>query len=759
MKKSIEVDIKSNDVYITSIDNDIPADEKDHFKAFFDSAPVLCAIFDKNLNIIKVNQEAANILRLNDKQEYIDRFSDLSPEYQPDGTKSGEKVKKALRHALQTGDDYISEWVHITFDGELIPFEVHLKRVRLGGKYVVIVYARDLRKEKEMLKKLEESVLREQAANDAKTKFLSSMSHEIRTPMNSVLGITELQLQKDIHPPETKEAFARIHGASNLLLTIINDILDLTKVEAGKLEIMSAPYNLSNMIADTVQLNLMAVGSKKIDFHLTIDEKLPTTLIGDEVRLKQILNNILSNAIKYTSKGFVRLKFSSEPSPTADGIILVVSVSDSGQGLTRKQVESIFSDEFKRYNLKNNRSIEGSGLGLVIANQLVSMMGGEISVKSEPRCGSVFTIRLPQNIGSDDKLGTEVTSVLQNLKTTQRSLKTISKLNHEPMPYGRVLVVDDVESNLYVAKGFLMPYKLTIDTANCGAQVISKIKSGEVYDIIFMDHMMPDMDGIKTAKKLRSLGYDKPIIALTAAALNDSKKLFMDNDFSGFISKPIDISVLDKYLLRFIRDKQPLELIENARLMATKQSKDFAIEGTLPNMLVDSFLRDAKNSSKILENYAHKRAFDKASQKAYVVQAHAMKSALLNINRPKLANLAASLEAAGREPDLAYIQDETPRFIELLKSVVSELECSKKKSEPIEDEDPNFLKNQLLIIRQACESYNMDIADTAFEAVSRKTCSQRTKELFSTLADHILCCELEEAAYLIDSAITGFSRN
>ena len=390
-------------------------------------------------------------------------------------------------------------------------------------------------------------------SNRAKSKFLAKMSHEMRTPMNSVRGLSEIQLQKGNHPPETEEAFSRIYNSSSLLLSIINDILDLSKVEAGKMEIMPSSYDTASMIVDTVQLNIMYIGSKMIDFDLYVDENLPVTLIGDEIRIKQILNNLLSNSFKYTEKGIVKLSLHIEE--CEDDIILVVAVSDTGQGMTPEQLDNLF-DEFARFNERENYNIEGSGLGLTIVHQLVQMMDGSVSVASEVGKGTTFTLRLPQKKSGEEVLGANAATSLQNLKGTKRTMNRETKIDIEPMPYGRVLVVDDVEANLYVAEGFLSAYEIKVELAESGALAISKIEAGEEYDIIFMDQMMPEMDGIETTKILRKMGYSRPIVALTANAFSDSMQMFMENGFSGYASKPIDFEQMDSHLKRFIRDKQ-----------------------------------------------------------------------------------------------------------------------------------------------------------------------------------------------------------
>jgi len=424
--------------------------------------------------------------------------------------------------------------------------------------------ARDLHEYKNMLAELKAAINREQAASSAKSKFFSNMSHEIRTPLNSIMGLAEIQLKKGGHSPEVEEAFSRIYNSSILLRSIINDVLNLSKLEAGKMEIRPGAYETTSMIMDIAQLNFIHIGNKDIVFNLCVDENLPTCLIGDELRVKQILNNILSNAFKYTTKGTVNLSFRVESAVETDSVTLVACISDTGQGMTKEQIDNLFS-EFERFNLEANHAIEGSGLGMFIVHQLIHLMNGSISVHSEPRKGSTFIVRLPQKAKNAEVLGAELVANLQSLENIQKYLKKPVQIGLEPMPYGRVLVVDDMEANLYVAQGCLMPYDLTIETAESGELAVSKIKDGKTYDIIFMDHMMPGMDGIEATKTIRGMGYRHPIVALTANAVGDAEKMFIDNGFSGFLSKPIDLTMLDEYLVRFIRDKQPLEVIEGAR--------------------------------------------------------------------------------------------------------------------------------------------------------------------------------------------------
>ena len=727
---------------------------EERLKAMINVSPMLCTIFDEDFNIVDVNRAAAKIFNLPDERDYIRRFVELVPEFQPDGTPSLDIVRASVRKALTTGKDFVPEFMHQNLDGKPIPVEVYVERVVLGNKPVVLVYARDLSELKDMLGKLEDALDRAQSANDAKTKFLSKMSHEIRTPMNSVLGIAELQLQNERLSQEVEDAFARIYSSSNLLLSIINDILDLSKVEAGKMEVIPLPYDTASFIIDTIQLNLMIIGSNMIDFELHVDENLPETLIGDEVRIKQVLNNILSNAFKYTHKGNVRLSISIENALDGTNVVLVFRVSDTGQGMTKEQVDSLFGDEFKRFNLEDNRRIEGSGLGLVIAYQLIQMMGGDISVKSTPEEGSTFTVRLPQKRDGTSVLGPEVTAKLQNLEDTQKSLKKISKFERELMPYGRVLVVDDVEANLFVAKGFLLPYKISIETATCGKQAVNKIEEGNVYDIIFMDHMMPEMDGIEATKAIRRMGYEHPIIALTANAFSDSVQMFMDNGFSGFLSKPIDTVQLNKLLLRFIRDKRSEHRFQSVSPASvsepgTNDNIDF------DDMLVEIYLRDAARAISAFERLMRIEKYDAETLKSYIIQAHGMKGALYTIGNFELSEKASTLEVAGCEGNIEYIKSETPQFLSDMRKFSNKLQNKSIQSESAqsESEDLAYLRSQLSTIKEACISQNVVAAEKAVEALIKKPCSEQTKALLSAVSNHLLYFELDEAAELISHTI------
>jgi len=541
-----------------------PTKNGKRLRLIIDNIPQAVNLFDKKQNIVDCNDAAVKLFGARDKNDYLNRFQEISVPIQPDGMK--QQAKSAVIMAKAYDAERLSfEWMNQSLEtGEQIPCEVTLVPVEWHGDSFAMAFVKDLREQKNMLAKLEAVIGSEQAANNAKSKLLSNVSHEINTPLNSIIGLAEIQLQSSEHPPEVEEAFSRIYNASVLLRSLTNDILNLSKMEAGKMKIMPGTYKTASMIMNTVQLNLIHIGGKNIAFNLHVDENMPARLIGDELRVKQIVSNLLSNAFKYTAEGTVDLSFGAERAADPDSVTLVVHISDTGQGMTKEQIGNLFS-EFTRFNLEANHTIEGNGLGMFIVHQLMCLMGGSITVDSEPGRGSSFVICLPQKKNDAEVLGTETAACLQSLKDIQRHLKKPSKFEIEPMPYGRVLVVDDVGANLYVAKRCMKPYGLMVDTADSGELAVSKIKGGEIYDIIFMDNMMPGMDGIETTKIMRTMGYDRPIVALTADTMGDTKKMFISNGFSDFLAKPIDLGQLNECLIRFIRDKNTLEVNKSGR--------------------------------------------------------------------------------------------------------------------------------------------------------------------------------------------------
>jgi signal transduction histidine kinase/DNA-binding response OmpR family regulator len=591
--------------------------------------------------------------------------------------------------------------------------------------------------------KLEEA----RTTSRAKSAFLANMSHEIRTPMNAILGITEILMQNKALPDEHVDGLGRILNSCDMLLGIINDILDFSKIEAGKLDIMPAEYDVANLIIDSIHLNMARVGDKPIEFEVEIDENIPSRLIGDGLRIKQVLNNLLSNAFKYTDAGKITLSVSCNPLYSEYGlskfISLVLCVRDTGQGMTEEQINKLF-DEYSRFNQESGRTIEGTGLGLSITNRLVKLMEGEINVDSKPDKGSLFTIRLPQGMAGNEVLGRELVENLRHFRLNYMTNRKRAQIMCEPMPYGSVLVVDDVEMNLYVAEGLMKSYNLQIDTVKSGFEAIDRIKSGKVYDIIFMDQMMPKMDGIKTTEILRDSGYTNPIVALTANALVGQADIFLQSGFDGFISKPIDVRHLNSILNKFIRDKQPHEVIEAARRQsggskgnekntADKVYDDFIeaigkIEEVNAKIGLSLFSGDKRMYRDTLEIFCKTlesqcvdmSSFLEAGNIAgFSISAHAIKSQLATIGAVELSDISLKLETAAKADDAATCENLFPDFQDSLLALYKKITAilPSKAFADRESGDRAILREGVKKALSAAGEYDNDAGIAALESL------------------------------------------
>ncbi|MCM1244263.1 MAG: DegV family EDD domain-containing protein [Roseburia sp.] len=386
----------------------------------------------------------------------------------------------------------------------------------------------------------------------SKDVFFANMSHEIRTPINTIIGLNEMTLREDISE-EIAENAINIQNASKMLLTTINDILDLSKLESGKLDIVPAQYEVSSMFSDLVNLIWIRANQKELEFRVDIDQDIPSMLYGDEVRIKQILTNILTNAVKYTETGSITLSAKGERT-APDEILLRVSVEDTGKGIRKESLEELFNS-FKRVDEKENRNIEGTGLGLTISKQLAEMMDGTLSVDSVYHKGSVFTLELQQHIVNARPIGMidfAAQKQLSQRTTYQRSFMA---------PDARVLVVDDNSMNRMVVVKLLRDTKVTVDTAESGKECLRKTAENQ-YHVILMDHMMPEMDGEQTMKAVRNQtkGFCQktPIIALTANVMTNADTVYQSMGFDAYLAKPINAMLLEASLLKFL----PPELIE-----------------------------------------------------------------------------------------------------------------------------------------------------------------------------------------------------
>ena len=385
--------------------------------------------------------------------------------------------------------------------------------------------------------------------NQAENNFFSSMSHEIRTPINTIIGLNEITLRGDI-PEDVAENARNIQGASKLLLTLINDILDISKIKSGKMEIVNAAYETGTLFSEIVNMIWVKTREKGLEFKLHVDPSIPSMLCGDEVRIKQILINLLNNAVKYTSEGSVTLSVRCERQGV-NRVLVWYSVEDTGQGVKKENIPYIFN-AFQRVDEEKNRHIEGTGLGLSIVQQLVELMGGEISVNSVYTKGSKFIVSLEQDIVDDKELGTFT------LASRTRARSDGPYRQSFEAPDAHILVVDDNEMNLVVVTKLLAETKIQIDTASSGAECL-KLTQSHHYDCILMDHMMPEMDGIECLHALREqpggLCQGVPVVALTANAGSDNQLLYKKEGFSGYLAKPVGGALLEAAVLSVLPKK------------------------------------------------------------------------------------------------------------------------------------------------------------------------------------------------------------
>ncbi len=407
-------------------------------------------------------------------------------------------------------------------------------------------------------------------ANMTKSRFLANMSHEIRTPINTIIGLNEMNLRDNIND-EVAENCVNIQRASKMLLSLINDILDLSKIESGKMEIVNRQYETGALLSELVNINWVRAYDKKLEFKLDVSPDIPSMLYGDDIRIKQILTNMLTNAIKYTHKGSVTLQAKCEQIDSAH-IKLITSVSDTGIGIRKEDIKYLFLS-FKRVDEKKNGAIEGTGLGLAISHQLAELMNGEIKVDSIYQRGTTFTLILEQEIINKAPIG-PIKDIMKGSFHEREEYRQSFEA-----PEARVLIVDDNDMNLMVAVKLLRATKVQVETASSGYECLEKTRQ-RFYHVIFMDHMMPKLDGIETLKKMRKqengLCKETPVIALTANAFSNAEAFYNANGFDAYLVKPVNGALFEALLLKFL----PREIVE-----VTSTSRNKEKEGSNVHMV------------------------------------------------------------------------------------------------------------------------------------------------------------------------------
>jgi len=545
------------------------------------------------------------------------------------------------------------------------------------------------RKERERLKDVSERAV---AANEAKSAFLSNMSHEIRTPINAVLGMNEMIL-RECEDENILTYASSIKTSGSTLLGLINDILDFSKIEAGKMEIIPVEYELSSVINDLVNMTRTKADDKGLALKLEINKDIPNTLFGDEVRIKQALTNILTNAVKYTEKGSVTFTVSFDNSDTDNEKIgLKFSVKDTGIGIKEEDMDKLFS-KFDRIEEKRNRNIEGTGLGMSITQRLLEMMGSTLEVDSVYGEGSDFHFVIEQKVVNRDSIGDYETSYKASLSGRTKYKEKFTA------PEADVLVVDDTATNLEVFKNLLKRTKVRIDTASSGEECL-KLSAEKKYDIVFLDHMMPDKDGIETLHEMRDL-MDNPnrtttAVCLTANAISGAREKYISEGFDDYLTKPIDADKLEEMLIKFLPEEKVVLSGDEGEPQEEKKP--------LPDWLLQCEGIDTEQGVKncggteeylsVLERF-HSAVSDKADEienfisgndiKNYTIKVHALKSSARIIGAMDLSEKARLLEEAGNENNIDYIKENTAELLSRYRSYINLLSAVSEKSEDLPD--------------------------------------------------------------------------
>ncbi len=515
------------------------------------------------------------------------------------------------------------------------------------------------------LKKVREEAIRAMDLSEAKTRFLASMSHEIRTPINAVLGMNEMILREN-KDPGIEEYAKSVKSSGQMLLMLVNDVLDFSKIEAGKMEIGSAPYHLSELLSGIMPMLKERAGEKNLQLRTVITEWVPDGQISDEFRIRQILINLIGNAIKYTDAGSVILTVGGEAQP--DGtFLLTFSVRDTGRGISEEGQKHLF-EAFTRADLKKNGTIEGTGLGLAIVKRILDAMGGEIRVSSALGEGSEFFVRIPVGVSEEVPLREDF------MERSEADPGSVKGCDYQA-PDARLLVVDDNSSNLKLVRLLLKRAGIEPDTCDSGAGALERCRE-KVYDLILLDHMMPEMDGIETLKRIRGGETENrsvPAVVLTANAVAGSRQLYLDAGFSDYLTKPIDPAVLERTVKKYLPAEKIRPADQEDKKTGPKTLREVlaSVEGLDPETALRNTGGEESLLREVLQDIAAecdgdietmRTALAAGDLKDYAYTAHAVKGLMATIGYPALSERAKRHEFAAKDGDISFLQQDGEGF-------------------------------------------------------------------------------------------------
>ena len=601
---------------------------------------------------------------------------------------------------------------------------------------VIILSIFYVRSERE--KRLEIAKVHAEQANTAKSEFLASMSHEIRTPINAVLGMNEMIIRESKDKKITTYA-RNVESAGKNLLSIINDILDFSKIEAGKMEIVNANYKLSSVLNDVTNMIIFKAKQKNLEFHVHVDESLPDELYGDPVRVRQVIVNILNNAVKYTERGSV--SFHVEGFRNDDTINLVFTVMDTGIGIKSEDLPKLFG-KFQRVDLERNSTVEGTGLGLSITKNLLDMMNGEVTVDSEYGKGSVFRVLLPQKIIRDEAIGNfqeKFNQYIQSMRAYRESFRA---------PDAHILVVDDTDMNLTVVEGLLKKTEIKIDTASSGFEALSLTKKTR-YDLIFMDQRMPQMDGTEAMQEIRAqsdgLNHDTPVICLTADAVSGARAKYLEEGFTDYLSKPVEGPAIERELMKYLPESKVIlqasfaddedeneteaesgkteleEFYDTVDELSYDDAVKVCANEDILKKTLEQFYRSIKENSDAIESF-----FMNGDYKNYTIKVHALKSSARLIGALSLSDKARHLEDCGNdlsEDSLNQIAELTPELLADYRGLIDTLSPLYSEQDKARESAPEIsiesLSEAYEAIKEFSESFDIDAIDSVIAEVRK----------------------------------------